>query len=184
MYNREYAFYNVNGHHLKEKVISVWDKCSVLVSTEGGLPWNKAGSGGIAAERLLADSRHQERIFTQAKALEVKAVPWPKRSKSHAEKKTNLEIINLNRSALWGRKGSRLGKSECCVLCVPCVIRPSVEAITFCDGRRWSGYFLWWGCSWLVGQVAIVTRRSLEDRGAGQLQDRRSVSSLVPLYPV
>lgn len=59
MYYREYAFCNVNGQHLNEEVISLSDKCSVLVSIEVSPPWNKAVHGGVPVERLLiADIRN------------------------------------------------------------------------------------------------------------------------------
>lgn len=54
MCHREHAFCNMNGLHSNEKIMSVSDKCSVVLSTEINSLWNKA-----AAERLLgADIRH------------------------------------------------------------------------------------------------------------------------------
>lgn len=56
---REHAFCDVNGLHLNEKIMSLSDKCSVLLSTEISPLWNKAVQGEPAAERLLrADIRN------------------------------------------------------------------------------------------------------------------------------
>ena len=142
MCHRESAFYNVNGQRLKEKAISVWKKCGVLVSTEVSPPWNKAVHSGVAA-----DSRHRECIFTQTKSLQVKVVLWPKRPRSHTES------LRVWKSSAWislhfeARRAAGLGNlSALCSLC--------------CKAFRGGNNFLWWWkMIWVLPAVRLLLAR-------------------------